>query len=330
MLAAIALPTATWIGWSERNPDRERALRLLVQEQLRDYFPEAMSLPDDRIGLIPRSRRFGEDQSPDVILVHGLDEPGIIWHEVVEALDEAGFNAWEFRYPNDQAIDQSADLLAEVWPELSGADPPVLVGHSMGGLVIRDFVSRWRHPVDDEPQTGGPPVRGAILVATPNQGSEWARLRVWLELREAYADLGDREFSPLAGLRDGTGAAKVDLRPDSAFLQELNARPWPRSVPLRQIGGVITGDASSATAELTELARKLGNESLGDQVESWWAEVGEQVGDGAVSLESLRLAQAPPPLVLEASHRGLLLSLPFSEGAPPAIEPLIDQLREWR
>jgi len=330
ILLAIALPTATWIGWTERNPDQERALRLLVQDKLQTYFPDAMQLPDDRVGLIPRSQRFGAEQPPDVVLVHGLDEPGLIWDEVVGALDAAGFNAWEFRYPNDQAIDLSADLLAEVWQQLDERAAPVLVGHSMGGLVIRDFVSRWRHPVDRQPRTGGPPVRGVILVATPNQGSEWARLRVWLELREAYADLADSEFSPLAGLRDGTGAAKIDLRPDSAFLRDLNSRPWPETVPLRQIGGVITGTDASTTGELTELARELGNESLGLQVEAWWAEVGEQVGDGAVSLESLMLADVPPPLVLDASHRGLLLSLPLSTGEPPAIDPLIAWLREWK
>jgi pimeloyl-ACP methyl ester carboxylesterase len=331
LLAAIAIPTATWIGWTERNPDQERVLRLLVQDKLQTHFPAAMRLPDDRIGLLPRSERFGAEEPPDVILVHGLDEPGIIWNEVVEALDQAGFNAWEFRYPNDQAIDSSADLLAEFWPQLGNVDGPTLIGHSMGGLVIRDFVSRWRHPVDIEPAIEGPPVRGVILVATPNQGSELARLRVWLELREAYADLtlSDREFSPLAGLRDGTGAAKIDLRPDSAFLQDLNARPWPDTVPLRQIGGVLTGTTAS-TGELSALARELGNESLGEQVEAWWEEVGEQVGDGAVSLESLKLDDAPPPLILEATHRGLLHSLPFSEGRPPAIEPIIAWLREWQ
>ena len=330
MLAIIAIPTVSWIGWSERNPDRERALRLLVQEQLREYFPEAIRLPDDRVGLIARSSRFSVDQPPDVILIHGLDEPGKIWDEVVEALDAVGFNAWEFRYPNDQAIDQSADLLAEVWPRLPGSEPPVLIGHSMGGLVIRDFVSRWRHPVNSDSSLQGPPVRGAILVATPNQGSEWARLRVWLELREAYADISDGQFSPLAGLRDGTGAAKIDLQPDSQYLRELNARPWPESVPLRQIGGVITGDDPAATRNLKALAQELGNGQLGEQIEDWWAEVGEQVGDGAVPIESLYLAHAPPPLMLEASHRGLVRSLPLSDGEPPAIAPLIGWLREWQ
>ena len=71
----------------------------------------------------------------------------------------------------------------------------VLIGHSMGGLVARDFVSRWRHPigpVQGAPGIGGPSVAGVILVGTPNAGSEWARLRVWLEVRDHFASPAQR------------------------------------------------------------------------------------------------------------------------------------------
>ena len=49
-----------------------------------------------------------------------VDEPGGIFDELTPALQEAGFRAVEFRYPNDQAIDRSSELLADYWPQLSG------------------------------------------------------------------------------------------------------------------------------------------------------------------------------------------------------------------
>ena len=158
---------------------------------------------------------------------------------VSPAIAEAGFEVWELRYPNDQGIDRSADFLAEHWPALPDDRPVILVGHSMGGLVARDFITRWRHPFGESPPLEGAPIAGLIMIGTPNQGSPWARLRIWLELREHFEDAQRRRFSLFAGLRDGLGEAKIDLRPGSAFLEALNARPWPVSVPCAIIGAQL-------------------------------------------------------------------------------------------
>ncbi len=327
LISAMALG---WTLWTEHHPHQERELRLLAQEQLTDWFPEQMSLPDDRLGFIPRSAEALRQGQPRVLLVHGLDEPGGIWDDLVPMLDEAGIEAWEFRYPNDQAIDHSADELAEHWPELDVEQPLVLIGHSMGGLVIRDFVSRWRHPVEQEPQVDGAVVTGVILVATPNHGSGWARLRAWLELREWAADIAEREFSLFAGLRDGTGAAKIDLRPGSQFLNELNDRPWPESVAVRIIGGVLTEPTAAMQDGLEALAATLGSDDALEAVERWWQELGEDLGDGVVAKDSLPLPYAPPPTLVTASHRGLLVRTPLTDDdqQPPAIEPLMAIVHE--
>jgi pimeloyl-ACP methyl ester carboxylesterase len=232
-----------------------------------------------------------------VVLVHGLDEPGDIWADLAPALGSAGFETWEFRYPNDQGIDRSADLLAVNWPRMAVDPPVVLVGHSMGGLVIRDFVTRWRHPVAGLPRVAGASVRGVILAGTPNQGSEWARLRVWLELRDQWAAGRQWGFSPFAGWHDGTGAAKVDLRPGSRFLDELNERAWPQEVPISIIGGLLLPSTPA-------------------------------LGDGVVATESLVAPGAAPPILVEASHRGMLARLLESEPEPPAIGVILALLEE--
>lgn len=293
--ALLALAVVSWNWWAERHPQQERQLRVELQDQLASSFPAAMQPADDRYGI---ARNGGDGRRRlRVVLVHGLDEPGDIWTDLIPVLATAGFETWEFRYPNDQGIDRSTDLLAATWSRMPTDPPVVLIGHSMGGLVIRDFVTRWRHPVTVLPRVAGAPVQGVILAGTPNQGSEWARLRVWLELRDQWAGGRRWGYSPLAGLHDGTGAAKVDLRPGSSFLDDLNQRAWPEEVPLRIIGGMLLPSTPA-------------------------------LGDGVVATDSLPAPGAPPPTLVEASHRGMLARLLESDPEPPAIAVILGLLEQ--
>jgi pimeloyl-ACP methyl ester carboxylesterase len=294
----VLLVVLLWSGWASYNPQQERDLRIQLQERLEGLFPAAMQAPANRYGIFQRTAGASQWRPLRVLLVHGLDEPGNIWVDLLPVLDAAGFDSWEFRYPNDQGIDRSADLLAASWSNLPTDQPLVLVGHSMGGLVIRDFVSRWRHPVETLPRTEGAPVLGVILAGPPNQGSNWAQLRVLLELRDQWATGRQSGFAPLGGLQDGTGAAKIDLQPGSRFLIELNARPWPQAVQLRIIGGVLKPSALA-------------------------------LGDGVVATNSLTIAGAAPPILVTASHRGMLSRLFASDAEPPAIPVIMTLLEEF-
>ncbi len=328
LFGSLGLLFLAWFVWSELNPAQERELRILAREKLVEWFPEEMSPQEDQVGFVRRAKIQDREDVPDVLLLHGLDEPGGIWDELVWALEQAGIQAWEFRYPNDQAIDASADLLAEYWSRLPKDHAPVLIGHSMGGLVIRDFVTRWRY-AETKPGLDGAGIQGVILVGTPNQGSQWARLRAWLQLRELLVDIHQQRFCLFAGLRDGTGAAKIDLRPESAFLNELNSRSWPEGVPVRIIGGLLAEATSDMQNSLQALSKDLGAEELAKALEEMWSDLGQGLGDGVVPITSLQLDFAPDPIILEASHRGLLVSGPLNEERPPAIEPLLNILAEW-
>lgn len=324
-----ALLTVLWTWWAESHPQAERELRVLVQDKLHEWFPEEMASAPGVYGLAPRSSKMPPGTAPRVVLVHGLDEPGGIWDDLVPALEAAGFEVWEFRYPNDQAIDHSADLLAEHWPKLEPGRPVVLIGHSMGGLVVRDFVSRLRHREGAAAAVGGPAVAGAILAGTPNQGSEWARLRVWLEIRDKLAPGTDRRFPLFAGLRDGTGAAKIDLRPGSAFLREINERPWPARVPVRIIGGVLLEPPPSMTVSLKSIGDELVSPELASALHAWWSDIGDGLGDGVVPVESLPFDSAPPPLLVSASHRGMVARFFANDPEPPAIAHIVDIASGW-
>ena len=322
LLVALAV-TLLWTWWAESHPREERRLRVLVHEQLSQWFPEEMAPVDGWHGLYPRVGATPGDAAP-VLLVHGLDEPGSIWDDLVPALHAAGHAVWELRYPNDQGIDRSAEFLAAHWSELPPELPVAIIGHSMGGLVARDFVSRlWRTEMP------GPDVAGVVLVGTPNRGSDWARLRVWLELRDHFPNSAGRRFSLFAALRDGAGEAKIDLRPDSDFLRALNASPWPEGVPILVIAGRLVAPPADLADGLAAAAAETGSAALERDLSAWWSTVGEDLGDGVVGLASAGVPGEPPPLIVEASHRGMLARLLPSDPEPPAIEPILAALRDW-
>lgn len=296
ILGAIALAWIVWTGWTESDPAAERELRVSVHEWLETRFSDVMDQDDGWHGL--HLRNAGGTDAPVVVLVHGLDEPGTIWNDMIPALVDRGHQVWEFRYPNDQGIDRSAGFLASHWPALDPERPVFMVGHSMGGLVIREFVSLWRHPVDAAARVEGAPVAGAILGGTPNKGSEWARMRALLEFRDQFPALAEKRHPAFAGLRDGTGVAKIDLRPGSDFLEALNARPWPSTVPVVLIAGLLT-------------------------------EASEIIGDGVVALDSVSLPVYPPPVIVSASHRGMFVRVFSGDGVPAAIPYVLETLEDW-
>lgn len=327
-LVAVAAAVALWTWWAEDHPREERRLRVLVHDQLEAWFPEQMAPDESWHGIHRRTTASGSHRL-SVLLVHGLDEPGSIWDDLVPVLEAAGFEVWEFRYPNDQGIDRSAEYLAASWSRLPPGRPVALIGHSMGGLVIRDFVSRLRHPVGPAERVGGPPVAGVILVGTPNQGSEWARLRVWLELRDQFPTHEGRRYSLFAALRDGTGEAKIDLRPGSELLQDLNARRWPESIPIQSIAGLLLAATPEVSEGIDAASDETGSGELQQRLSDWWSGLGADLGDGVVPLDSTRVPGGAPPLVLDASHRGLLARLLPGDPEPPAIAPILDTLTAW-
>jgi pimeloyl-ACP methyl ester carboxylesterase len=322
-LGAVLVAVVGWTWWAETHPEDEREVRLAWRAALETWFPEAMAPSPREHGWFVR--REVERPGALLVLVHGLDEPGNIWNDLVDAFADEPWEILELRYPNDQAIDRSGAFLAERWPELGVGDqiPVILIGHSMGGLVIREFVSGWRHPVGVAPRVGGAPVAAAFLVATPNHGSEWARLRCWLELREQFSSEREREFGLFASLRDGVGTAKIDLRPGSHFLTTLNARPWPASVNLRLVAGELL-EREVFTEGFQYLRSRLSDPDprRAAAVEAWWERKQDTFGDGVVTVESVELAEADELRVLAGSHRGLLLRGVPGTGEPPALEVL--------
>lgn len=107
---------------------------------------------------------------PPVILVHGLYHNTSAWTLYRRWLQAAGFSniyvlgysSWNQTFP--ALITKLEELLTEVrkrFPE----QPPVLIGHSLGGLIGRACAQSWEGPVK---------LAGVITLGTPHQGSKLA------------------------------------------------------------------------------------------------------------------------------------------------------------
>ena len=90
--------------------------------------------------------------------------------------------------------------------------PIILVGHSLGGLIIRQFLL----DVVDAPES--PRILGALLYAVPNSGSEWAQINSALSWRHIQA----RQLTPssdlLVGLNKDWISRRVEQKIDITYV----------------------------------------------------------------------------------------------------------------
>jgi pimeloyl-ACP methyl ester carboxylesterase len=273
-----------------------------------------------------------------VLLVHG-------WDNAAPASEREGYTFARFNYPNDQPIRASADRLVESLRELNerGVSTVDIVGHSMGGLVARDALTRPEHYKGNARGGDGlPAVQRFIMLATPNQGSPLACLRGVMEVRDQFVRWTQSENKFSSGLLgcmvDGCGEAGDDLAPGSPFLAELNSRSLPTHLRIT----IVTGAVASTTRERIAGAfdnpyvrRVLGAERC-DQWKCGAEAAGSGVGDGVVPGSSTMLDGVSDVVSVRADHRSMIRviepleatrnALGMENPTPPAIPIIIDRL----
>lgn len=104
-----------------------------------------------------------------VLLVHGLGRSRASFGGLEAALREAGYQVAGVEYPSTRrSLAANADSLQEVIAAFEGVDRISFVTHSLGGLVVRELLSRdadWR---------GRIAVNAVIMTAPPSRGSALA------------------------------------------------------------------------------------------------------------------------------------------------------------
>lgn len=110
------------------------------------------------------------EDAPIVVILHGIGQSRWNMLGIARALKKAGYEARLFAYPSLRYDTEAlAGLLSDhleqtgVW---SSGRPVHFVTHSMGGLVLRDYLATGRAPQE---WTGR-----AVMIGPPHRGSEVA------------------------------------------------------------------------------------------------------------------------------------------------------------
>ena len=279
-----------------------------------------------------------------VILVHGLDDPGFMWRDLMPALQNAGYFVGRFEYPNDGPIAESADLLALALSEArrAGIEHVDIVAHSMGGLVARDVLTRPAYYHGDG--AGGDhyvSIDRLIMAGTPNHGSELARLREVTEIGEHLYRAWTGQTQAPSAIGDGSGEAGIDLLPDSEFLRRLNDRPLATHTRHTIIAGQWSPVGAGEVNSLIDKTRDLANSQNSPAwLREWMSERNQKLavamlssavnglGDGCVTLESAKLIGVDDFTIVPANHISMLINgfTSSSKVQPPAIAIILDRL----
>jgi len=299
-----------------------------------------------------------------VLLVGGLDEPATIFDTAAPALAETLANSigparvvritfasdlslascgWKLRYALEEELSKR------------GVKRVDFVGHSSGGLVIRDVLTRTgiynsgREYAEGSSQYGFPRVGSVTLIATPNRGSWLAPLRIARTTRDNFVrwiDSDGRDRAAFAAfIHAGSSEVIRDLVPGSAYLTELSGRQSPRwasgrtdgdqtHIPLTVVAGTLAGGSALEGVDLKAMmtwpiVRQAFNPDQIEKAQAAIDELGRIVSDGLVPVSSAELEGADDVVYVEANHRSVLR--PWVQGEaeqPAAVRVMVERLRK--
>lgn len=151
-----------------------------------------------------------------IVTLHGLYMHGIFLIPLCERLEKQGHQVLNLSY---NTLNPDFDEINAKIDAFIGQAPAILIGHSMGGLIIRRYLERQTERLS----SGTINVRAVITLGTPHQGAQLARLfgdlgwggwlfqrsehllipdivTPWVDLPTLHSLAGDCPFGPAAML----------------------------------------------------------------------------------------------------------------------------------
>jgi pimeloyl-ACP methyl ester carboxylesterase len=266
---------------------------------------------------------------PLLVCFHGLYSGPDVFAGLRSGARDAGFATAAISYDDRRAIgDTASDISIQFDRLLVDAHENVrlmLVGHSMGGLVAREWT--------ENRTLKGDRIAGLITVGTPHGGSSWAVLPPLLDL----FDEGRLDASRLADvlLHQPSAPGFRDLATGSEFLQQLAARPLRDGVQYSTIAGTGSPIAEQDLQALQQALRELDQEGslvrlIRPRIQPLLENFDELVsgkGDGAVAVSRATIPGVDDILIVNRLH-GELLSPPKSDETQPVWQAILTRIEE--
>lgn len=167
-------------------------------------------------------------QKNRVILIHGLHQTPWIMRKLAKCLQADGFDTYQYGYRSIRDGIKTNSARLNDWLERNhNPDQPIdLVGHSLGGLIIRDFIVRYPNW-----QIGR-----CVTLGTPHVGSVCADY-IWrltpAVVGRSYIDALDGTVAPLPeNITLGVIAGNYPYGLGQVFLQYHNRKRRKTGEPL--------------------------------------------------------------------------------------------------
>lgn len=167
MTASNEVVSGVWLDDGPR-PSRRSTITAAGREALA-MLRQAVLLHRDVFEQSPRARSFsGEADHDVVVLLHGMFATAGVLRPLRERIEQAtGAKTASFTYAPGSAVSALAERLGELLAKVPRRARIHLVGHSLGGLVLRYYVQELMHD---------PRIVSTICLASPFAGSRHARL----------------------------------------------------------------------------------------------------------------------------------------------------------
>lgn len=151
-------------GWRIQQNVLTKHYRLLDGDDYRHAdgtFAECEAVLEE----IKKEQKLPQMSGKAVILVHGIFRSSKSFQTIRDKLTKDGYQVFPFEYPSTRVeITDSADYLKRTIESLEGIEEINFVVHSMGGLVVRSYLSKQQDKR----------IKRMVMMGVPNLGAHMA------------------------------------------------------------------------------------------------------------------------------------------------------------